>query len=174
MCAQWSINPRDFIKTPIENIEKVRRIYAYEIFKRVVQRTPVDTGAARGNWIPSTGSPSEEITDNKDKSGNQTLQKIKSVVEQAKGDDSLFLANNLPYLPKLEYGGYPKNPKHGGKTKTRFNKNKEGRLTSITGGDSKTINGFSRQAPNGMVGVVLAQAGRLFQAAVNAVKGGNA
>jgi hypothetical protein len=146
--AKFTINPRDFVQGAIENIEEVRRRYALEIFSRVVERTPVDTGAARGNWIPSIGSPSEEITDNKDKSGNQTLQKIKAVVEQVKGDDSLFLSNNLPYLPKLEYGGYGDGP--------------------------KTINGFSKQAPHGMAGVTVAQAGQIFQEVVNAIKGGGA
>jgi hypothetical protein len=169
MCARWSIDPRDFIKTPIENIEEVRRAYAFEIFSRVVKRTPVDTGAARGNWIPTTGSPSEEVTDNKDKSGNQTLQRIKTVVEQATGDDSLCLSNNLPYIAKLEYGGYPNPPKHGGKTKEYTRKDE-----TKVGGLPKTVNGFSRQAPQGMVGLVSAQAGQIFNDAVNAVKGGNA
>jgi hypothetical protein len=119
--------------------------------------------------LPSVGSPSEEVTDNKDKSGNQTLQKIKAVVEQAKGDNSLCLANNLSYIAKLEFGGYPNPPKHGGKTKEYTRKD-----GTKVGGLPKTVNGYSRQAPHGMVGVTVAQAGQIFQAAVNAAKGGGA
>jgi hypothetical protein len=156
------------VKGTIENIEEVRRGYAFEIFKRVVQRTPVDTGLARGNWLPSTGSPSEAVTDTKDKSGNKTIQNIKAVVEQAKGDEPLFLVNNLPYIEKLEYGRYPKNPKHGGKTKEYTRKD-----GTKVGGLPKTVNGWSRQAPSGMVGTVLSQAEQIFKNVVNAVKGGN-
>ncbi|MDR3124046.1 MAG: hypothetical protein LBU16_09765, partial [Treponema sp.] len=48
--AEWNIDPAKFVQGAIENIEKVRRVYAFGIFKRVVERTPVDTGAARQNW----------------------------------------------------------------------------------------------------------------------------
>jgi hypothetical protein len=114
--AEWTINPAQWANKTIAKIQTVRRIYAFEIFSRVVKRTPVDTGAARGNWVPSTGAPLLVVTDVKDKSGNQTIRKSQEVVDRAKGDESLCLANNLHYITKLEYGGYPNPPKHGGKT----------------------------------------------------------
>jgi hypothetical protein len=41
MCAQCTVDPCGFVKGPIENIEKVRRIYAFDIFKRVADKTLV-------------------------------------------------------------------------------------------------------------------------------------
>jgi hypothetical protein len=151
--AKWSIDPAKFCKSAIDKAEKVRQLYAFEIFKRIVMATPVDIGAASSNWIPSTESPSEEITDSKNR--NQALQKIKEVIAQVSGDDSLFLANNLSYTKSLEYGWY--------------GKWENGQFTPAN--TQKVINGFSRMAAHGMVGVTMAQAERIFQAAVNAVKG---
>ncbi|QPB42224.1 HK97 gp10 family phage protein [Rodentibacter haemolyticus] len=51
-------------------------------------------------------------------------------VTRVKFGDTWFLATNKPYAPQLEYGLYPNPPK------------------SQSG---KTVNGFSKQAPQGMV-----------------------
>ena len=45
------------------------------------------------------------------------------------------MTNNLPYIQKLEYGGYPNPAKTG----------------------DKTVNGYSKQAPAGMVRISLEQ-----------------
>ena len=73
----------------------------------------------------------------------------KGQIPNAKDDESIFISNNLPYITTLEYGGYPKHPK---------------------GGKGKTVDGFSRQAPEGMVGVTLANNENIFNAAVRSVK----
>ncbi|MDR1901351.1 MAG: hypothetical protein LBQ88_03575 [Treponema sp.] len=167
MMASWSIDPSRFVKGAIENIERVRKKYAFDVFSLVVKATPVDTGQARGAWLPSIGQPEDGVPGTKDKSGRETINKIKSVVESAKGEDTLFLVNSLPYITVLEYGGYPNPPKNGGKTKEYIRKD-----GTKVGGLPKTVGGYSRQAPSGMIGRVMAQADQIFQAAVNAVKGG--
>lgn len=55
-----------------------------------------------------------------------------TAIAQFKLGDRLYIATDKPYAPMLEYGLYPKN--------------------SPTG---KTVNGFSRQAPKGMVRITL-------------------
>ena len=64
-------------------------------------------------------------------------------------EQTIYISNNLPYITKLEYGGYPKNPK---------------------GGSGKTVNGYSKQAPEGMVGVTLANNEAIFDSAVRSVR----
>jgi hypothetical protein len=163
------------VKGTIENIEEVRRGYAFGVFSRVVMETPVSDGLdgygriikdngvrhtggwARGGWLPSVDQPAEGIPSTKDKTGQETIRKIKDVIESVKGDQSLFLTNNVPHVKSLEYGWFGK---WDGKN-----------FTPATTG--KVINGWSRQAPAGMIGRVLSQANQIFQAAVNAVKGGN-
>lgn len=61
----------------------------------------------------------------------------------ADGDEPYFISNNTEYIRKLEYGGYTDRPE-----------------------TEKTRGGFSKQAPHGMVGVTLANAGSYFQQAV--------
>lgn len=73
-----------------------------------------------------------------------------SSLPDPKGDESIFICNNLDYIEKLEYGGFPNPPKKDG---------------------GKTINGYSKQAPAGMVGVTLANNEAIFDAAVRSVKG---
>ena len=78
--------------------DRVVRASQLEISNRIQRRTPVDTGRARGSWQAS-----------------QT------------GATYLFVSN-IPYIRKLEYGGYTTKPE-----------------------TEKTIGGFSKQAPQGMV-----------------------
>jgi hypothetical protein len=157
--AEWTIDPSKFVQGTIDDIDKVRRIYAFEIFRRVVEKTPVDTGAARQNWNVTLNQEDTSYDLEKEK-GGRVMSNGRKAIKSAKDDDLIIIQNNVPYITKLEYGGYGKHDKNG-------------KLIQPSNGP-KTISGYSRQAPHGMVGVVLAQAEQLFQAAVNAVKGGGA
>jgi hypothetical protein len=139
------------VKGPIEKIEEVRRIYAFEILRRVIMRSPVDTGRFRSNWLTTLNNETGETRDATDKSGNSALKEGQRVIDSARGEDSIVIQNNMSYGPKIEYGGFTKKPE-----------------------TAKTIGGYSKQSPKGVVGVTLAQAGQIFQAAVRAVKGGGA
>jgi hypothetical protein len=170
--AEWTIDPSKFVQGTIDNIDKVRRIYAFEIFRRVVERTPVHNddytkrgkkrkkqypgGATRQNWLVTLNNEDTSYDPNK-KKGGRVMSNGKKVIESAKGDDTIILQLNTPNANMLEYGGWPKNPKNGSYT---------------INGLPKTVDGFSREAPKGMVGAALAQAEQLFQKAVIAVKGG--
>lgn len=45
----------------------VIRRVAYDTFSRVIMKTPVDTGRARANWIPQIGTPATGTNNNTDK-----------------------------------------------------------------------------------------------------------
>ena len=126
-------------------IKKVRKNYAFALYSSIVKKTPVDTGRARGNWNITVGHDDTLPKEN-------TVPQFKSVEEVPKveGDETIYISNNLPYITKLEYGGYPNPPKKG---------------------SGKTINGYSKQAPQGMVGVTLANNENIFESAVRSVKG---
>ena len=143
--AHWTMDLTEYARKKSVEIKEVRKAYAFALYSSIVKKTPVDTGRARGNWNVSVGSPDTSITEN-------TQPKFKSAesLPNPNGDESMFISNNLDYIEKLEYGGYPNPPK---------------------GGKGKTVNGFSKQAPNGMVGVTLANNENIFNAAVRAVKG---
>jgi hypothetical protein len=122
--------------------------FAFSIFNRVVMRTPKDTGAAQQNWLVTINSETHEADPSK-RDGGPVLTDGAAVIEKAKGDDKIYIQNNLSYVRKLEVGGYPQNPKNGG---------------------PKTVGGFSRQSPHGMIGATMAMADRLWEKAVKAAK----
>ena len=70
------------------------------LFEKIVRRTPVDTGRARGNWMAGINRPSSDSPG------------YESVVARARLGDSLFLTNNLPYIGVLENGSSEQAP-HG-------------------------------------------------------------
>jgi hypothetical protein len=136
---EWAAKMKD---APREAVN----IFAFEVFNRVVMRTPVDTGAARQNWLTSINGETSEF--NANKTGGNVSADGAAVINGAKGDDKIIIQNNAPYIRKLEFGGYTK------KSETE-----------------KTVGGYSKQAPHGMVGLVLSKASELWERAIRAAMG---
>jgi len=112
-----------FDKIAKSKAEKGLRMTVIKVWGRIIVDTPIDDGRARGNWFINTKVTDETGGANKNK-GSIYVQSSTPKNLLAKGT-KLYLFNNLPYIHKLEYGGY---------------------------GDGKeTVNGFSKQAPKGMV-----------------------
>lgn len=84
--------------------QQVQRAVFMELSRRIIQRTPVDTGRARGNWQPTIDSPSLTWTENTDKSGSGSIANTVLTAAGVGRDQALFLTNNLPYIGRLEYG----------------------------------------------------------------------
>jgi len=155
------------------------KIFAFEIFNRVVMRTPVDTGAARQNWLVTLNGETDEF-DLYKKKGGRVMSDGGKVIESAKGDDTIVIQNNVPYINMLEFGGYGKAKGQGesliGKKRKAIipkgdsppaEKQKDEKQSKITS------DGFSIQAPHGMVGVTLAKVNQLWEKAVQVAKGLN-
>ena len=92
----------------------------------IVQETPVDEGRARNNWFLSVSTPSSATTTSKAK-GLGAIRQLRSMPKRVL-NRKIYYTNNLPYISKLEYGGYGRNSASG-----------------------KAANGFSKQAPNGWI-----------------------
>lgn len=144
--AKWTMDLNKYCKDKEVELKDVRKTYAFALYTSIVKKTPVDTGRARGNWNISVGK--DDTTTKKDT--EPQYRNIESV-PKVENDETIYISNNLPYITKLEYGGYPNPPKKG---------------------NGKTVNGYSKQAPEGMVGVTLANNQNIFDSAVRAVKGG--
>lgn len=144
--AEWSLDIEKWCGTQREKVVEVKKRFAFMLYSSIVKKTPVDTGRARGNWNISVGSPDLTTSDTKD----PKFKNPKSIPAGA-DDQPIFITNNLDYIRKLEFGEYPNPPK-----------NKSG----------KTVNGFSRQAPQGMVGVTVANAETYLRKALNDVNNG--
>ena len=78
-----------------------------DLMSRVVVRTPVDQGTARGNWFATINSPSKEVDESiKDKNGTKSIGRAKRASQKAKLGNSIYLINNLPYIKLLEDGNH--------------------------------------------------------------------
>jgi hypothetical protein len=149
--AEWTLDMSKYTQKVKDDINTVRRVTAFEILRRVIMRSPVDTGRFRSNWLATLNNETGGTRNTTDKSGNSALKEGQAVIDSVQGDQSIIIQNNMSYGPKIEYGGFTKKPE-----------------------TAKTIGGYSKQSPKGVVGVTMAQAEQIFKAAVNAVKGGSA
>ncbi len=87
----------------------VRKI-GLELFSRVIMRTPVDKGRARANWQVAINSAPSGVLDLNDKDGSATISAADAAMTGLKAGDTIYLANNLPYIQKLEDGSSKQAP----------------------------------------------------------------
>lgn len=104
----------------------VRRVNL-QLATSIIIKTPVDDGYLRGGWVAQMGSEPSASPEQIDKSGRIAINGAREVGGQLKLGGEFWFVNALPYAKTIEDGGYPQP------------------------GTEKTVNGYSRQAPQGMV-----------------------
>ena len=83
--------------------DKIVRTATLELFSGVIKSTPVDTGRAKGAWQCSVNAPKPGQSERLDPSGGAALAEVNANTPQGAGQVT-YLANNLPYIERLEYG----------------------------------------------------------------------
>lgn len=78
---QFSVDLDNFVKQVGLSAQAVQKKVAFDLFRRIVKKTPVDTGRARASWTIS-----------------------------ANGADQTVISNNVPYITALEDGHSKKAP----------------------------------------------------------------
>lgn len=105
------------------DIDKAARQAALALFTKVVNRTPVGNptlwkspppkgyvgGRARGNWNVNIGSINAPVSDTKKATDGLSAENLAafSSWQPLKGQ-TIWLANGLPYMLRLEYEGWSK------------------------------------------------------------------
>lgn len=117
-----------FTVKSVKEADRIRKAICVELFSSIISDTPVDTGRARGNWQTSDAAPKRNTTTRTDRSGSQAIAEMRANL--GAGDVTVTMTNNLPYIEKLEYGGYSTGDYATNKT---------------------TRDGYSIKAPEGMV-----------------------
>jgi len=84
--------------------EKQVRGTLFGLSSRIIKESPVDTGRFRGNWQASIGSPVLSTTSRLDSTGAGSINDAAVTVQGLKLGQTFYLANNLPYARRLEYG----------------------------------------------------------------------
>lgn len=126
--STFTLDVTNFVNKASNTADAEVRKICLDLLTGIVLKTPVDTGRARANWFTSVGSPSGNVTASTDPSGASAISSGLSAISKATGN-VLWITNNLPYIYRLEFGTYNNGP--------------------------KTVGGFSRQAPAGMVRVTI-------------------
>lgn len=155
---EWSINLRaaETRLVPGEILRLQRKLVfltlgaAVEIspgrFRRisgVVLLTPVDTGRARSSWNVSISTPDTSWPSGPSIPPPVDAARAGAALQRLGTYDTVWITSSLPYIKVLEYGGYPQNPVRGSWDRAT----KEWRI--------KSIGGYSRQAPRGMVRITV-------------------
>lgn len=92
--------------------DRACRAIALEATGRIVLRTPVDTGRARGNWQGYVGESvlKEYDLEKKDKAGTTTVNAALTSLSNFGVGKKWWITNGLPYIGVLEHGSSKQAP----------------------------------------------------------------
>jgi len=86
-----------------DKAELVTRKVAEDLINSVVLKSPVDTGAFRGNWNLSFGAAD---LSNSAPSNTDSVGKARAKLAGFKMGDHIFIVNNMPYAKRLEFDAW--------------------------------------------------------------------
>jgi len=100
-----------------KDIDKWFRIITLGLYRDVIVGTPVDTGRARANWQLAIGTAprgtvnaTDPATGDSGRSASE-VRKGNAKVGRKQAGTSVFIANNLAYIGRLEEGHSKQNSK---------------------------------------------------------------
>lgn len=99
--ARWSIPLDKLVGERKEQLHAVARKITFDVFRRVVLRSPTDTGRFRANWNVSHGAPNY-TTSGSTEQGRGLTEAAKALTLPVGG--VTFISNGLPYAARLEHG----------------------------------------------------------------------
>ena len=160
---KFSVDVRRFVEKTNLSLDAALRSIALEVLRRVVLRSPVDTGRLRGGWVVGLGSmPTGGGGRDPHGRGARTIERGWGQIARAKMGQNIYIVNNIPYVLTIEYGQYPNPPKRGTYVKS-------GRIRGGVVGPGHVIlsaGGFSKQAPQGMVRISVREVVREIDAII--------
>lgn len=116
----------------------------------MVMMSPVDQGRLRNNWYPGLGAPDGTVNSGEDSSGQASVERIRAGLDNFQVGQTIFITNSLPYARVIELGLYGKPPG--------------------AANGPKTVGGFSKQAPQGMVRLTVAEYSQRIRRVVEQLK----
>lgn len=99
--SRWSIPLDRLVADQKDQLHALARKVTFDVFRRVVLRSPVDTGRFRANWNISVGAPNY-LTTNSTEESRGAAEAAKALTLPVGG--VVYLSNGLPYAQRLEYG----------------------------------------------------------------------
>lgn len=101
---EFDLALENFKKKIPEEFRKFQKMVVLDAMKRIIFKSPVDTGRFRANWNTAIGAPDESTTENTDPSGSEAQARCLDVLDGLDPYDTVYLTNNLDYAMALEHG----------------------------------------------------------------------
>lgn len=99
----WKNAPNKFSLEVLKEADGLSKRIAGEMLQQVVMRSPVDSGAFRGNHRVGVGSV--DTTADKSQTENNALQRGLATIQSGGGLGKIVhISNSLPYATKIEFG----------------------------------------------------------------------
>ena len=97
-------------KKVVKSLETSVKKAALFLDSQLVQRTPVDTGRARSNWLVSLTTRITETVP--ETTASQAINAASSVISKFNVilNKTIFISNNLPYIRRLNEGSSTQAP----------------------------------------------------------------
>lgn len=102
--GNFTLDIQRFVDKAQGNIDLVVRKVALDMFRRVIMKSPVDTGRFKGNWQVAIGSIPNASLLTTDKRGGPTITKAAAVVQGMQIGQVIYCINNVSYSRRLEFG----------------------------------------------------------------------
>lgn len=118
----------EFMEDIPKQVVQLQKKVVLEALRRIVLRTPVDTGRARGNWQVTIAKAASGIVDNYEKvdspekrdqppgldvAGDEVIKKGLAAISNLPPYQVVYIANNLEYIEFLEEGSSEQAPPGG-------------------------------------------------------------
>lgn len=121
--GDFTLDIAKFVDKAKGNADLVVRKVTLEMFKKIVIKSPVDTGRFKSNWQAAVGTVprgtlglADSVTHGEDgkerargaardaAAGSAAFARVNAVALSGKAGDVIYLVNNLHYANALEYG----------------------------------------------------------------------
>ena len=106
---EFNFNIDKFTASIPDKVVAIHKKITFEAFVRLVMKTPVDTGRAKGNWMPTIDAPFEGVLEVFDKTplgsfSSEANARIKTLLTALKPYQTTWICNNVVYIVALEEG----------------------------------------------------------------------
>jgi hypothetical protein len=91
---------KDILKVSAETMQRV----VLSTHAALVERTKVDTGWARSNWLVSVGKPIKGVKGSRKGVNKEAANASLGAIFKYKGSGKVFIVNNVPYIGYLNDG----------------------------------------------------------------------
>ena len=85
-------------------VMEVQKALALEALRRLVMRSPVDTGYFRNNWQVGEDAPNTSTRNGPERSGGSAMSGGATAIAGSSPESTLYITNSVSYAKRLEQG----------------------------------------------------------------------